>query len=106
MPHGAPSVDVGQQPLMVSGWQRPVGAEQAESTSPLLRGFSSQWGGGGCLPQPESPGNPAAMGLLAFPAAEWGRLEGTDGDGLRQEEAGRDWGVVVMDPVRREGSGA
>lgn len=73
---GTPSVDVGQELLMVSGRQRPAGAERAENTSPLLRGFSSQWGRGGCLPQPESPGNPAAQGLLAFSPAEQGRLAG------------------------------
>lgn len=63
---------------MASGRQRLAGAERAESTSPLLRGFSSQWGRGGCLPQPESPGNPAAQGLLAFSPAEQGRLAGMD----------------------------
>lgn len=87
VPCGAPSVDVGQQPLMVSGRQRPAGAERAESTSPLLRGFSSQWGGGGCLPRPESPSNPAAIGLLAFPPrpgqAGRGRFGGGDGGGCQ-----------------------
>lgn len=78
VPHGTPCVDVGQELLIVSGRQRPAGAERAESTSPLLRGFSSQWGRGGCLPQPESPGNPAAQGLLAFSPAEQGRLAGVD----------------------------
>lgn len=86
--HGSPKVAVGQQPLMAAGWQRAVGAEQAESTSPLLRGFSSQWGGG-CLPQPESPSNPPAHGLLLSPPAKWGRLAGAHLEGLREEEAGQ-----------------
>lgn len=72
---------------MVSGRQRLAGAERAESTSPLLRGFSSQWGRGGCLPQPESPGNPAAQGLLAFSPAEQGRLAGIDS--VRGTKTGR-----------------
>lgn len=42
-----------------------AGAERAESTSPLLRGFSSQWGGGGCLNPPVIPQPPG--GLLASP---------------------------------------
>lgn len=68
MPHNTPTVDVGQQLLMVSDRQRPAGAERAERTSPLLRGFSSQWGGGGCLPRPESPVIPLPRGSSPFPS--------------------------------------
>lgn len=66
-----------------------AGAERAESTSPLLRGFSSQWGGGGCLNPPVIP-QPAG-GLLASPPAEQGRFGGdkggrsSAGDGLSWE---------------------
>lgn len=77
---------------MVSGRQRPAGAEWAESTSPLLRGFSSQWGRGGCLPQPESPSNPAAQGLLCvFPS--------------RAEQAGRDAFSWRDQDRKKEGEG-